>query len=96
MLEVQMTARELVVVAVVLAAVVRQLLFRVPRLAVKADIFSPDRVVQVVVLVMDRVVQVVPQETWVEAEPVVAMTPLDLLTLVVAAAVGELMAVLTG
>ena len=88
MLQVQITARELVVVAAVLAAVVRQLLPRVALVAVKADIFSPDRVGLAAVLVMDRVVQVVPLETWVETEPVVVMTPLDLLTLVAAAAVG--------
>jgi len=62
-LRVQITARELAVVAVVLAAVVGQLLSRVARVAVKADIFSPDRVVLAAVLVMDRVVQVVPLET---------------------------------
>ena len=63
MLRVQMTARELAVLAAVLAAVVRQLLLRVALVAVKADIFSPDRVGRVVVLVMARLVLAVPLET---------------------------------
>ena len=59
----QITARELVVEAAVPAAVVRQLLARVALVAVKADIFFPDRVGVAAVLVMARLETAVPLET---------------------------------
>ena len=78
MLQVQITARELVVVAAVLAAVVRQLLPRVALVAVKADIFSPDRVGLAVQAALRRGFLVVVVAMGVLKETLVGMTLVDL------------------
>tara|TARA_R110000787_G_scaffold121043_1_gene231913 strand:+ start:189 stop:425 length:237 start_codon:yes stop_codon:yes gene_type:complete len=77
-LQVQITAREPVVVAAVLAVVVRQLLLRVALVAVKADIFSPDLQGRAVQAALRQVFLVVPITVWVLPETVVAMTQVDL------------------